>query len=39
LPEQGAFGQFEFEPVGLESGLAENALDRLDEIRPPELQR
>jgi hypothetical protein len=39
IAEQGAFGELEFEPVGLEAGLAENALDRLDEIRSPELQR
>src|SRR5262249_18477764 len=39
IAEQGAFGKLELEPVGLEAGLAENALDRFDEIRPPELQR
>src|SRR6516165_10236326 len=39
IAEQRAFGEFEFEPVGRKAGLAENALDRVNEIRPPELQR
>src|SRR5262249_34750908 len=39
IAEQGGFGELKFEPVGLEAGLAENAFDRVDEIRPPELQR
>src|SRR5262250_2194971 len=37
IAEQGGFGELKFEPVGLEAGLAENAFDRVDEIRPPEL--
>src|SRR5215471_20175205 len=39
ITEQGAFVEFEFELVGRKAGLAENSLNRLDEIRPPELQR
>src|SRR6516164_2576609 len=39
IAEQGAFGEFEFELVGRKAGLAENALDRVNEIRAPELQR
>src|SRR5262249_11966427 len=38
ITEQGAFGEFEFELVGRKAGLAEYSLNRLDEIRPPELQ-
>src|SRR5215471_3649317 len=39
ITEQGAFGEFEFKRVRRKAGLAENSLNRLDEIRPPELQR
>src|SRR5207237_1782585 len=39
IAEQGGFRELELEAGSIESGLAENPLHDLDEIRPAELQR
>src|SRR5262249_57383327 len=39
VAEQSRLGEFELQPLRVESGVGENALDDLDEILPAELER